>query len=64
MDNTTQLLTEAEAAELLGLAKQTLAVWRSCHRYDLPYYKIGSAVRYKRADLEAWLEENRVCTSR
>ena len=50
------LLNEREAAEVLDTQPGTLSVWRSTGRYAIPFYKIGSKVRYKRSDLEAWLE--------
>ncbi len=50
------LLDEREAAELLGVKTGTLSVWRSCGRYKIPYIKVGARVRYRRAHLEAWLE--------
>lgn len=61
MDKPITLLTERQAAEVLSVAPQTLAVWRCAHRHDLPYVKVGSAVRYRLADLEKWLEERTVC---
>lgn len=33
-------------SKLLGVKDGTLAVWRCTKRYPLPYYKIGSNVRY------------------
>ena len=53
-----RLLTTEEAAELVGLAPQTLAVWRCKKRYDLPYVKIGNRVRYRPEDIAAWLDAN------
>ena len=50
------LLTEAEAADFLGLAPGTLSVWRSTGRYALPFVKIGARVRYKRGALQSWVE--------
>jgi excisionase family DNA binding protein len=50
-----ELLTRAEAAEFLGVAAQTLALWYSTGRYRLPAIKVGRLVRYRRADLEKWL---------
>jgi excisionase family DNA binding protein len=32
-----------------------LSVWRSTGRYNLPFLKVGRLVRYRRADLDAWL---------
>lgn len=50
------LLNEQEAAQLLDVAPGTLSVWRSVGRYRLPYVKVGRSVRYRRADLLAWLD--------
>ncbi len=53
-------LTQAQAAEYLGLINpKTLAVWRSTNRYDLPFYKIGNLVFYRRSDCDDFLERNR-----
>lgn len=52
-----ELLTAAQAAKLLGVSKQTLAVWRCERRYDLRYVKVGACVRYRRCDLEAFLDQ-------
>ena len=53
-------LTEAEAAEYLGFSKQTLANWRH-RRQGPPYVKVGGkAIRYLRADLDAFLDSWRV----
>jgi excisionase family DNA binding protein len=51
------LLDEAQAAEILTVAKGTLGVWRSTGRYGLPFVKVGRRVRYRRSDLLAWLEK-------
>lgn len=52
----TDLVDEREAAEILGLAVGTMSVWRSTGRYGIPFLKIGRNVRYRRADLDAWLQ--------
>ena len=49
------LLDEKEAARFLDNSPGTLSVWRSTGRYNLPFFKIGRKVRYRRADLDAWL---------
>ena len=43
------------AAALLDVSPGTLSVWRSTGRYALPFLKIGRKVRYRRADIEAWM---------
>lgn len=50
------LFNENEAAAFLDTTAGTLQVWRSTGRYGIPFVKIGRSVRYKRADLEAWIE--------
>jgi excisionase family DNA binding protein len=52
---TKKLLNRKEAAEYLGVKPQTLAVWNVTGRYKLPVVKVGRSVRYRLADLEAWL---------
>ena len=56
-NSSSELLSENEAAKTLCLAPNTLQVWRSTGRYDLPFIKIGSKVRYRREDLQRWLED-------
>ena len=51
------LLDEKAAAQFLDNSSGTLSVWRSTGRYNLPFIKIGRNVRYRRADLVAWLEK-------
>lgn len=51
-----KLLTRHEAAAILGIAPQTLASWACTGRYGLPFVKIGSLVRYRLSDLNAFIE--------
>ncbi|MEZ4315806.1 MAG: helix-turn-helix domain-containing protein [Polyangiaceae bacterium] len=44
-----------EAASLLGFPPQTLRRWR-VRGGGPPYAKIGGRVRYRHADLAAWIE--------
>ena len=53
-----KLLTRREAASYLGIKEQALALWAHAHRYDLPYYKIGSTAKYKIEDLDKFIERN------
>ena len=50
------LRDEKQAAEVLTVEPGTLSVWRSTGRYKIPFVKVGRRVRYRRADLDAWLE--------
>lgn len=49
------LLSRAEAANYLGIKPQTMAVWASSKRYRLPYVKVGRLVRYRKQDLDAFI---------
>lgn len=53
-DKTTVLYTRREAAEILGVAPVTLAVWAS-KGIRLPYIKIGGSVRYRNEDINRFL---------
>lgn len=48
--------TAKEAAEILGIREETLAVWRSTKRYPLSYVKIGRKVFYRGQDLKNFIE--------
>lgn len=52
------LLTRREAAAYLGVAEQTLAVWKCTGRRSLPFVQIGRLVRYRKADLDAFILEH------
>ena len=49
------LLDRQEAADYLGVATQTLAIWKTTGRYSLPVVKVGRLARYRRSDLENFL---------
>lgn len=51
-----ELITEEAAAVVLGVKPGTLQVWRCTKRYPLTYVKVGRLVRYRRADLQAFLQ--------
>lgn len=58
MPDRVPMLTRAEAATYLGVPFHTLEQWASRH-CGPAYYKIGGRVRYRVADLDAWLESRR-----
>lgn len=51
---TTTLMNEKEAAEVLRLSPRTLQSWRVSGGGPT-YRKLGRAVRYDRAQLDAWI---------
>lgn len=55
----TPLLSRREAAEFLGIRESTLAVWHATNRYPLPVIKVGRLARYRRDDLEHFLDQRR-----
>lgn len=51
------LLRAEDVAGITGLSVETLAQWRS-QRRGIPYLKISrNCVRYRKVDLDAWLQE-------
>jgi predicted DNA-binding transcriptional regulator AlpA len=54
---TDHLVTETEAAVLMGLAPRTLQSWRQ-HGRGPRYIRVSArAVRYRRSDLLAWITD-------
>ena len=54
---TDRLFTPNQTAEILGVTRNTLAVWRSTGRYNLPFVKVGRRVMYRAVDVEAFINE-------
>lgn len=54
------LLSRNQAAELLGVKPQTMAVWACTKRYLIPYIKIGRCVKYRREDLQRFIAAHAV----
>jgi len=52
-------IDERKTAEVLGVKVSTLTNWRTTGRYALPYIKVGRLVRYRVADLAAWIAQRR-----
>lgn len=50
-----QYLTVPEVAELLKLSPKT--VYRLAQRRELPGFKVGSAWRFLRRDIDSWAKE-------
>lgn len=54
------LLSRNEAAAYLGVTPQTLAVWQSKRRYNLKMVKVGGLAKYRKADLDAFVESRTI----
>ncbi len=54
---TDQILTLKEVAAYLKLAEKT--AYRLASEGKLPGFKVGGSWRFKREDIEAWIEEKK-----
>ncbi len=54
------LLTTAEAAAYLSVTSSILTNWRCTKRVKIRYLRIGHAVRYRKSDLDEFLEAQTV----
>lgn len=52
-----EILTLREVAEYLKLAEKT--AYRLAAEGKLPGFKVGGSWRFKREDIEKWIEENK-----
>jgi len=59
MEPEIRLLNEKQVAEILGIARQTVANWRF-ERKGPRYHKLGRAVRYSLKDVEAFINKSRI----
>lgn len=53
------LLTEAQAAQVLGLSIRTLQSWR-CRGDGPAFVRAGRAVRYRKTEINSWVDANTV----
>jgi excisionase family DNA binding protein len=53
-----RLLTEAQVCEHLSITPRHLRELR--YRRDIPFVKVGRLVRFRPAEVDAWLEANTV----
>jgi excisionase family DNA binding protein len=61
--NPQELLRTAETAAILGIGKSTLDQDRLYGRLGLPFVRLGRSIRYRRSDVEAYLQNLRSFTS-
>ena len=52
-------IDEQKASIVLGVRPATLCNWRTTGRHSLPYIKVGRLIRYRIADLAAWIAKRR-----
>lgn len=57
--NLREMMNPAQVAAYLDVGLSTLSEWRKL-RKNLPYYRRGRNVLYKRVDVENYLEQTRV----
>jgi excisionase family DNA binding protein len=50
-----EFLTIDEVSEYLGIKKSSLYV--KVERKEIPYYKIGHLLRFKKSDIDSWMEK-------
>ncbi len=51
-------LTIDEASAYTGIKKSTL--YSKVEQREIPHYRIGRSIKFKRDDLDAWMEAHRV----
>jgi len=52
-----KLLTVEQLSDLIQISRSTLYEWT--HTGFIPHYKLPKGVRFKSAEIEAWLEKRR-----
>jgi excisionase family DNA binding protein len=50
-----EFLTIDEVSEYLGIKKSSL--YTKVERREIPYYKVGRLVRFKKSDIDPWMEK-------
>lgn len=56
MDSLERLLTVDDLSEYLGVPLTTVYAWRY-HRQGPPGFRVGKHLRYRRADVEQWIND-------
>lgn len=54
---TSNLISRKDAAKYLGVSPQTLAIWASSKRQPLQYVRIGRLAKYRKDDLDMFIEQ-------
>ena len=61
-DTPDRLMTLAEVAVYLQITERTIYQW--AQREKIPSFKLGNSWRFKRADIDLWIEERKRETPR
>ena len=56
----TELLSSHQASIYIGVSPSTMEVWRCTKRYQIPFIKIGRLVRYRKSELDSFLDQQTV----
>ncbi|MDR7086823.1 excisionase family DNA binding protein [Aeromicrobium panaciterrae] len=67
VDETEQLMTIDDVSTYLQIPKRTLHDWRTNERPEdqgPPAYRLGRFLRYRRADVDAWIDQQIAGSSR
>jgi len=56
------LMTLSDVAQFLQVAERTVYLW--AQHNSMPSFKLGNVWRFKRSDLEKWIEECKTQTPR
>lgn len=57
-----RLLNQKEVSEMIGCTESFMEQNRFRRGTDtIPFHKVGRNVRYRRQDVEQWIEQRRVC---
>jgi len=55
-----ELLSTHQASIYIGVSPGTLEVWRCTKRYQIPFIKVGRLVRYRKSELDNFLDHRTV----
>ncbi|MBU9174032.1 helix-turn-helix domain-containing protein [Burkholderia gladioli] len=57
-----EFLDDRALAVLLNISEKTPAQWRFTGKFseELPFYKFGRCVRYRREDIQAFIDKSRI----
>ena len=59
MENEIDIFTMDELCEYLGISKNTLYMLTSKNR--IPHFKVGRQIRFRKAVIDKWAEEQEKC---